>query len=101
MRSRLRFWVIFLTVHPFSFGQGNSLKDFYTGITTKINSALLTRRSSVELSGFVSYQYYRTEFEQGPAVKQHFLQLEPALSYFLINNLSLGVEYPHHYAKTV
>jgi len=92
---------VVLAVRSFSFAQENSLKDIYTDITTKINSALLTRRSSIEMSGFVSYHYDRTIFEHGAAVEQHLLQVEPMLSYFLIHDLSLGVDYSYHYTKNV
>ncbi|MBN1895789.1 hypothetical protein JW906_14960 [bacterium] len=99
MRSSLRILVMFLTVHSFSFAQENSLKDIYTEITTRINSALLTRKSSVELSGFISYQYYKTRYDEGITGNRYSFQVDPIVSYFIIKNLSLGLSFSYHYDK--
>jgi len=99
MRRIFLISALFLAVHTFSGAQENSLKDIYTDITTKINSALLTRKSSIELSGFISYHYYETKYDDGVIGKRHSIQADPMISYFIINDLSLGLDFSYRYDK--
>jgi len=101
MRQVFCIFGLFLTVSSFSSAQENEIKKFYTDITTQINAKLLTQKSSLELSGFVSVNYYNTKFANGETIKQFLLQIEPILSYFFIDDLSLGVNFSYQYEKIV
>ena len=77
--------------------QDDDLKNIYTNFTTKINSALLTKQSSIEISGFISYNYYKTKYTYAETKKTHFLQIEPIISYFFIDDLSFGLNLSYQY----
>jgi len=72
--------------------QENDLKKIYKDVTTAINSALLTKSGSIEISGFVSYNYFNTDYTYDQKISQHIFQLEPTFSYFIVDNLSLGID---------
>ncbi len=96
---KLFLFFLFMLVNSYSlsYSQEREIKKFYTDLTTKINSALLTQKSTVEVSGFTSFNFYRTKFNDGTTLKQHLVQIEPMISYFIINDLSLGVDFSYHY----
>lgn len=76
------------------------LKGFYKNVTTAINTALLTKAGSFEISGSMSYNTYHTEFISGEEIDQSTIQLDPNLSYFIIDNLSLGLQVTYLNQKT-
>ena len=94
--------ILFLILAGFSSlsAQDNDLKKIYTDITTEINSALLTQKSSIELSGFVLYNYDKTKFDDGNTREHHLVQVEPVISYFVINDLSFGLNLSYLYEKS-
>ncbi|HES60144.1 MAG: hypothetical protein JW956_01405 [Calditrichaceae bacterium] len=94
--------VLILILAEFSslFAQDNDLKKIYTDITTEINSALLTQKSSIEVSGFVLYNYDKTKFDDGNTREHHLVQVEPVISYFVINDLSFGLNLSYQYEKS-
>ena len=100
MRQILIIIILILAKSSSLFAQENDLKKIYTDITTEINSALLTQRSSIEVSGFISYNYYKTKFDYGETKKHHLVQIEPIISYFFINDLSFGLNFSYHYEKS-
>ena len=100
MRKMFLVSVIILATSSFLSAQESDIKKIYTDITTKINSALLTQKSSIEVSGFMSYNYYKTKFDYGEIRKQHLVQLEPIISYFFIDDLSFGLNLSYQYNKT-
>jgi len=73
------------------YAQEKDLKKLYTDFTTAINSVLLTKQGVIELSGFVSYNYLNTEYKDGPEVTRTISQFEPQFSYFVADNLALGL----------
>jgi len=75
-----------------AWAQEKDLKDLYTNFTTSINSILLTQEGSMEMSGFLSYNYLNSEFENGSERTQSIIQLEPQFSYFVADNISAGVQ---------
>jgi len=79
--------------------QDKELKDVYTEVTTAINTALLTKSGAMELSGFVSYNYFNTDYTSGEKLTQSTLQAEPSFSYFILDNMSLGITAAYHYEK--
>jgi hypothetical protein len=100
MRKMLLISMIILATHSYSSAQEKDIKKIYTDITTKINSALLTQKSSIEMSGFISYSYYKTRFDYGDKREQHLVQIEPIISYFFSENLSFGLNFSYRYEKT-
>jgi hypothetical protein len=80
--------------------QGDNLKDVYTKVTTAINSSLLTRSGSIELSGAFSYNRFQTSFSDDEKMRQQIFLLEPVVSYFFINRLSLGLDFSYLNQKT-
>ena len=99
MRKIYWFSILFITLHSLLLAQENDLKKIYTNLTTEINSALLTQKSSMEISGFISYNHYRSKFDNGEIQKQHLLHIEPVISYFVIDNLSAGLNISYQYNK--
>jgi len=76
-----------------AFPQENDIKDAYLDITDAIDSALLTQKGVVELSGIMSYNDMTTEFDNGRYEFREVvqtLQIESGISYFIINDLSIG-----------
>lgn len=91
---------IFLFLSINLFAQENDLKRIYTDFTTAINSALLTKSGSIEVSGFISYQSFTTNFSSDEKVTQRIFLLEPVFLYFIIDNLSLGLDISYLNEKT-
>jgi len=87
---RIILCVLFLTSFKIS-AQDKDLKDLYTNFTTAINSVLLTKQGAMELSGFLSYTYLKTDFENDQEKTQSIIQLEPQFSYFIMDNISFGL----------
>jgi hypothetical protein len=100
MRKMLLVSILIIATFSLLSAQENNIKKIYTDITTKINSALLTQKSSFEVSGFISYNYYKTKFDYGETRTQHLVQIEPIISYFFIDDLSLGLDFSYQYNKT-
>ena len=100
MRKLFFILVLIFAASSLLSAQENDIKKIYTDITTKINSALLTQKSSIEVSGFMSYNYYKTKFDYGETRKQHLVQIEPIISYFFIDDLSIGLNFSYQYYKT-
>jgi len=80
--------------------QEQDLKEIYTDVTTAINSALLTKKGSAELSGFFSYNYLKTEYEYSERLTEQIIQVEPGFSYFYFDNISFGFMLSYYYQKT-
>jgi hypothetical protein len=87
--------------------QDTDLKKLYTDFTTAINSALLTKQGSIELSGLLTYNYMKTEYENAAEGQQgishstqNITQIEPQLSYFVIDDISLGLVLDYSHYKT-
>jgi len=91
--------VLFLSSHTL-FAQDKDLKDLYTDFTTAINSALLTKKGSVELSGFLSYNSVKTVYQENQQTTESITQLEPQLSYIFIDNLSAGLIFSYTHIKS-
>jgi hypothetical protein len=70
--------------------QKTDLKDLYTGITTAINSALLTRKGSVEMRGSMYYDRLKTTYKNGPEYVDEVIQVKPAIYYMIFDNVGLG-----------
>lgn len=80
--------------------QEKDLKTIYKDVTTAINSALLTKSGSLEISGFVSYNYLNTKYTYDEEISQHIFQVEPIFLYFIVDNISLGVDFSFLSQKT-
>jgi hypothetical protein len=81
------------------FAQEKDLKDIYTEVTTSINSMLLTKTGSTEISGFISYARLSTAFSDDQKTTQQILQIEPVFSYFFIDHISFGIDISYLYQK--
>lgn len=92
MKTILIFSLFFLVTLSNLKAQEHDLKNIYEKVTTAINSALLTKSGSIEISGFVSYNYFNTEYTYDQRISEHVFQLEPTFSYFILDNLSLGMD---------
>ncbi len=91
-------WIIILFLSVFVFqahAEDNTgkkdLKDIYTAITNKVNSAMLTRRGSNEIEGSASFQSVRTEYDKGLKITERLLNADFGYGRFVFNNLSLGI----------
>jgi len=82
------------------FAQEKDLKEIYTEVTTAINSALLTRSGAMEISGFLSYNYFATKYTDDEKRSQQTAQIEPVFSYFFVDNISLGIDLSYLHQKT-
>ena len=82
------------------FAQDKDLKEIYTDVTRAINSALLTKSGSMELSGSASFNYYNTRYSTDEKLTQQTLQLEPVFLYFIFDNVSLGLDLTYFNQKT-
>lgn len=82
------------------FAQENDFKEFYTDVTTAINTALLTKSGSLEISGFLSYNSYTTNFTYDEKMTQQIFLLEPVFLYFFVDNISLGFDVSYLNQKT-
>ena len=83
-----------------SYAQGDNLKEVYSKVTNAINASLITRSGSIEISGSFSYNHDETRFMNNEKMKQQNLILEPVISYFFINNVSLGLDFSYQNQKT-
>ena len=54
----------------------------------------------MEISGFVSYNYFSTQFNTDEKSKQQTGRIEPVFSYFIADNVSLGIELSYLFQKT-
>ncbi len=98
MRHFITLFLLSLAV--ISSAQDKNLQDIYSEITTKINSALLTRQSAWEVSGFSSFNYCKTGYKEGETLRQFTLHIEPVLAYFIVDDLALGMNLLYAYDKT-
>jgi hypothetical protein len=80
--------------------QEQDLKEIYTDVTRAINSVLLTKSGSKELSGFLSYNYYNTKFTYDDEWSQQIVLFEPVFSYFFVDNISIGLDLSYLHQKT-
>jgi hypothetical protein len=65
-----------------------------------INSALLTKAGSKELSGFISYNHSNTTYTYDAELYQQQILVEPLFSYFFVDNISLGIDLSYLHQKT-
>ncbi len=96
---------LFICFCIFSSGQliaqeEEDLKDIYKDVTRVINSALLTKSGSKELSGFMSYNHSNTTYTDDAELYQQVITFEPVFSYFFVDNISLGIDLSYHREKT-
>ena len=96
--SVLLFILLFSSISLFA--QENDLKEIYTDVTTAINSALLTKSGSIEISGFLSFNSYTTNFTYDEKMTQQILLIEPVFLYFFVDNISLGFDVSYLNQKT-
>ena len=96
--SVLLFILLFSSISLFA--QENDLKEIYTDVTTAINSALLTKSGSIEISGFLSYNSYTTNFTYDEKMTQQIFLIEPVFLYFFVDNISLGLNLSYLNQKT-
>lgn len=82
------------------FAQEKDLKDIYTDVTTAINSALLTRSGSLEVTGAFYYNSFKTSYTYDEKVTQQILQIEPVILYAFVDNISLGFDMSFLHQKT-
>lgn len=94
----LLFILLFSTLNLFA--QENDLKEIYTDVTTAIYSALLTKSGSMEISGFLSYNSYTTNFTYDEKMTQQIFLIEPVFLYFFVDNISLGFDVSYLNQKT-
>ncbi len=80
--------------------QENDLKGIYTDVTTAINSALLTKSGSKEISGFLSYNSFTTNYTYDEKMTQQIFLIEPVFLYFFVDNISLGLDVSYLNQKT-
>ncbi len=80
--------------------KGETLKGIYKDVTTAINSALLTRAGSIEVSGFANYNRFEYDLKPNGTVTQNAFQIEPMVSYFVVDNISVGLNITYIYQKT-
>jgi len=99
MRKIILFIFLLFLLQSMIFAQEKSLKKFYTNITDQINSALLTKQSSIELSGFMFYNYDHTKYDYDQTRTMHHIQAEPVASYFVADDLALGLNVSYQYQK--
>jgi hypothetical protein len=74
------------------FAQEDDLKEIYTDVTTAINSVLLTKSGSIEISGFISYNSFTTNYTYDEKMTQQIFLIEPVFSYFFVDHISLGLD---------
>jgi len=74
------------------FAQDDDLKEIYTDVTTTINSVLLTKSGSIEISGFISYNSFTTNYTYDEKMTQQIFLIEPVFSYFFVDHISLGLD---------
>jgi hypothetical protein len=90
-------WIVIVLVATLCsqlLAQETDLKKIYTDVTTRINSALLTRKGAYELNGFIYYNRLTTRYKQNlviPEDKIETFQVEAGGAHFFMNNLSLGI----------
>jgi hypothetical protein len=82
------------------YAQDKDVKEIYTDFTTAINSALLTKKGANEISGFLSYNYLKTEYDYNDSRTEQIMQFEPGFSYFYFDNISFGLILSYLYQKT-
>ena len=80
--------------------QEDDLKGIYTDITTAINSALLTKAGSKEISGFLSFNSFTTKYTYNEKMTQQIFLIEPVFLYFFIDNIALGLDVSYLNQKT-
>ena len=82
------------------FAQEEDLKGIYTDVTTAINSVLLTKSGSIEISGFISYNSFTTKFTYDEKMTQQIFLIEPVFLYFFVDNISFGLDVSYLLQKT-
>lgn len=80
--------------------QEEDLKDIYKDVTRVINSELLTKSGSKELSGFMSYNSYTTNYTDDSELSEQIILFEPVFSYFFVDNISIGLDLSYLHQKT-
>jgi hypothetical protein len=83
-----------------TFAQEDDLKAVYKDVTTAINSILLTKAGSKEISGSLSYNSFSTDLTYDEKLKQQIFLFEPVFLYFFIDNVSLGFDVSYLYQKS-
>ncbi|MCB0284843.1 MAG: hypothetical protein H6627_00680 [Calditrichae bacterium] len=92
--------LLLMLLPVFGFAQEETLKGFYKDVTTAINSALLTRAGSIEISGLAAYNYEKTKYNYNAESINHLLQIEPVVGYFFFDNIALGLDLNYTYQKS-
>ncbi len=82
--------LIFITMTN-SYSQEKDLKDIYTTVTNKINTALLTKKGALGFSGSIYYNYLKTTYNYGEETINKTIQTKPEFQYFVFNNVSFGI----------
>jgi hypothetical protein len=100
MKTISLFLCILLFSSVSSFAQDNDLKEIYTDVTTAINSVLLTKSGSKEISGFLSFNSFTTNYTYDEKKTQQIFLIEPIFSYFFVDHISLGLDLSYLYQKT-
>jgi len=98
---RFSVFIIILVIYTnILYSQEKDIKEIYVDVTSAINSALLTKKNVLELSGSLSYNYLKTEYDYNESLKEHTIHIEPGLSYFFFDNISFGLLLTYFYQKT-
>jgi hypothetical protein len=100
MKRTLLLLFILVCSSTFLFAQEKDLKGIYSDVTTAINSALLTKSGSKELSGFLSYNSFTTTYTYDEKITRQNLLLEPVFLYFFVDHIALGLDVSYLREKT-
>jgi hypothetical protein len=97
---KMRIILFLIIVFSFSaFSKDEDLKKIYTTVTNSINSAILTKKGNWEVSGSAFFNNIQTRYKNDREVDVKTVYAEPALSYFIIDNLCLGLCLSYDYEK--
>ena len=100
MKTTHLFFCILVFSSTTLFAQEKDLKGIYSDVTTAINSALLTKSGSKELSGFLSYNSFTTTYTYDEKIARQSLLLEPVFLYFIVDRIALGLDVSYLREKT-
>jgi hypothetical protein len=98
LKMRMIIFLIFI-LSLYAFAKDEDLKTIYRTVTNSINSAILTKKGNWELSGSGFFNKIQTRYKNYMDMDVKTVHAEPAVSYFIIDDLCLGLCLSYDYEK--
>jgi len=84
---------------PGAHAQENTIRKAITDIQQAINAELLTGKGSMAVSGSIFYRESTDVYGQDERMTERSFQATPSFSYFIVDNISLGIAVSYSYNR--